>query len=165
MTPPETEMPLSSEYTPDAVYHNDTSIYETGTSTEESSIETSLEIPSDITSEASTGGSDENLTGFPNETSNEAITEKSTEATDNPASDASENTANETAARNLENLERLNSTYGINIRYGNSVVWSYNTSGTGITDEELITSRLALLEDCLRQYPPSFFLTLTHTHR
>lgn len=163
MTPPETEMPLSSEYTPDAVYHNDTSIYETGTSTEESSIETSHEIPSDITSEASTGGSDENLTGFPNETSNEAITEKSMEATDNTASDASEaseNTADETAARNLENLERINSTYGINIRYGNSVVWSYNTSGTGITDEELIASRLALLEDCLRQYPPSFFSDL-----
>lgn len=168
MTPPETEMPLSSEYTPDAVYHNDTSIYETGTSTEESSIETSHEIPSDITSEASTGGSDENLTGFPNETLNEAITEKSTEATANTASDASEaseNTVDETAARNLENLERINSTYGINIRYGNSVVWSYNTSGTGITDAELIASRLALLEDCLRQYPPSFFLTLTHTRR
>ena len=150
ITPTETEVPLSSEYTPDAVYHNDTSIYENSTSTEESSIEPSHEIPSDITSEASTEGSDENLTGFPNETSNEAITEKSTEATDNTASDASENTVSETAARNLENLERINSTYGINIRYGNSVVWSYNTSGTGITDEELIASRLALLEDCLK---------------
>lgn len=160
MPTPETEAPLSSEYTPDAVYHNDTSIYETGTSTEESSIEPSHDTPSGTTSEASTEGSDENLTEFSNETSNEAITEKSTETTDNTTSDALENTAHETAARNLENLERINSIYGINIRYGNSVVWSYNTSGNGITDEELIASRLALLEDCLKQYPLSFFSDL-----
>lgn len=61
---------------------------------------------------------------------------------------------------NLDTLERLNSTYGVNIRYGSAVSWSYGASGTGITDESLIASRLILLEECLSLYPKELFADL-----
>lgn len=61
---------------------------------------------------------------------------------------------------NLDTLERLNSSYGVNIRYGSAVSWSYGASGTGITDESLIASRLILLEECLSLYPKELFADL-----
>ena len=159
MPTPETEAPLSSEYTPDAVYHDDTVICETGISTTEPAIE---ELSSELTSEPLSDGMDETAgsTGFPAETTDVTTAEASTGATDSTPSGDLADSPSAFAVQNLENLERINSTYGINIRYGDSVVWNYGTSGIGITDEELIASRLTLLEDCLKQYPLSFFSDL-----
>lgn len=56
--------------------------------------------------------------------------------------------------------ERIYETYGVNILYGSDVTWSYGTSGAGITSDELIASRLALLEDCLSEYPAVLFSDL-----
>lgn len=159
MPTPETEAPLSSEYTPDAVYHDDTVICETGISTTEPAIE---ELSSELTSEPLSDGMDETAgsTGFPAETTDVTTEDASTGATDSTPSGDLADSPSAFAVQNLENLERINSTYGINIRYGDSVVWNYGTSGIGITDEELIASRLTLLEDCLKQYPLSFFSDL-----
>lgn len=63
---------------------------------------------------------------------------------------------------NLDTLERLNSNYGVNIRYGSAVSWNYGASGTGITDEGLIASRLILLEECLSLYPKELFADLNN---
>ena len=159
MPTPETEAPLSSEYTPDAVYHDDTVICETGISTTEPAIE---ELSSELTSEPLSDGMDETAgsTGFPAETTDVTTEDASTGATDSTPSGDLADSPSAFAVQNLENLERINSTYGINIRYGDSVVWNYGASGIGITDEELIASRLTLLEDCLKQYPLSFFSDL-----
>lgn len=159
MPTPETEAPLSSEYTPDAVYHDDTVICETGISTTEPAIE---ELSSELTSEPLSDGMDETAssTGFPAEATDVTTADASTGATDSTPSGDLADSPSAFAVQNLENLERINSTYGINIRYGDSVVWNYGTSGIGITDEELIASRLTLLEDCLKQYPLSFFSDL-----
>ena len=64
------------------------------------------------------------------------------------------------AELNALTCERLHDIYGVNILYGSDVTWSYGTSGTGITSDELIASRLSLLEDCLSQYPVVLFSDL-----
>lgn len=64
------------------------------------------------------------------------------------------------AEKNALTVERINSTYGVNIRYGSDVTWSYGTSGIGIIDDKLISSRLDMLETCLKRYPLSFFSDL-----
>ena len=62
--------------------------------------------------------------------------------------------------QNAALLSHINSTYGVNIRYGSDVTWSYDASGSGITDDELIASRLAMLETCLGSYPSGLFSDL-----
>lgn len=64
------------------------------------------------------------------------------------------------AELNASARDRLYNTYGVNILYGPDVTWSYGTSGTGISSDELVASRLALLEDCLSQYPAVLFSDL-----
>lgn len=64
------------------------------------------------------------------------------------------------ARQNDITAERINNTYGVNIKYGSEVTWSYAASGTGITDNALIASRLEMLEECLKKYPVSLFSDL-----
>lgn len=64
------------------------------------------------------------------------------------------------SGQNAALLSRINSTYGVNIRYGSDVIWSHDISVSGITDDELIFSRLNMLETCLMRYPLSFFSDL-----
>lgn len=80
-------------------------------------------------------------------------------ATENPSDELPGYTVTQ-AEINLDTLERLNSTYGVNIRYGSAVSWSYGASGSGITDDDLIASRLTLLEECLNLYPKELFADL-----
>ncbi len=92
--------------------------------------------------------------------------ERNTDASTNEPSGSAETLPeNDIAAltpseKNALTLERLNSTYGVNICYGSDVTWNYGTSGTGITDDKLVASRLNLLETCLKRYPSSLFSDL-----
>lgn len=83
----------------------------------------------------------------------------STQAVDEEIEEMLQHTGTQ-AEINLLTLENLNNTYGLNIRYGSEVSWSYGTSGKGISDEELIASRLSLLEECLSLYPKELFTDL-----
>lgn len=64
------------------------------------------------------------------------------------------------AGQNDIAAERIKRTYGVDIKYGSEVTWSYAASGTGITDNALIASRLEMLEECLKRYPVSLFSDL-----
>lgn len=88
------------------------------------------------------------------------------ESTEMTSTAESTETASETeyvptpAELNAAARARIYETYGVNILYGSDVTWSYGTSGAGITSDELIASRLALLEDCLSEYPAVLFSDL-----
>lgn len=62
---------------------------------------------------------------------------------------------------NRDMAAAINEEYGVNIVYGSDAVWQYGAAGNGITDEELIAKRLALLEECLGYYPKELFYDLT----
>lgn len=61
---------------------------------------------------------------------------------------------------NRELSAYLNEHYNVNILYGDMVEWQYSSGGRGITDEGVITERLELLEECLREYPAELFSDL-----
>lgn len=172
----DTETVSASVHVPDAAYHDEISsetmnkadAYDEAAAEHESASDIATEVTHDTSDTNTSEPTNENLDEFTSETTHESLKETTSETTTEIMSNASnENTTanapeNITASAmlNLENLERINSTYGINIRYGSSVVWDYGTSGAGLTDDNLIASRLALLEDCLKQYPLSFFSDL-----
>lgn len=98
-------------------------------------------------------------------TDSEAATDTSVSETSSPAVETTTPAATEPAPLTLSEqnaalLSHINGTYGVNIRYGSDVTWSYAASGSGITDDELIASRLAMLETCLGSYPSGLFSDL-----